>query len=121
MSAGTESGRFALPPESKVAQEERIGSPFRVTVPVVVPLYKLERVALDDLDAAMECARRYGAEHSPNTGERFRRDVAKSYLRGLRGEVNPYAHGRGGNFAQPFRRAYRAGAALRSQLQAGPA
>jgi len=86
---------------------------------VVVPLYKLERVALTDLDAAIECARRYGAEHSPNTGEAFRRDVAKSYLRGLRGEVDPYARGRGANFAAPFRRAYRAGADLRRQLQAG--
>lgn len=82
------------------------------------PLYAVQRDALVDEAAALECARRYVDRVSTTTAhsDRHRVKLTNSFLAGLRGEPNAYDRRHGGNFAAPYRRAYLTGAALRREL-----
>ena len=92
-----------------------------------IVLWRHERRALVDDAAARECARRFAdrtgyTQLNPATGRctltTFGRRAEASYLAGLRGERNEYAHGRGGNFTRPLWSAYGAGERLRNILLA---
>jgi hypothetical protein len=76
------------------------------------PLYKLQRVALVNGDAANECARRY-AEQNLYIRTTFAVRVVAAYLGGLRGEKSPRPSI---NFERPMQRAHNAGALLRNEL-----
>lgn len=80
------------------------------------PLFLLQARALNDTAAAKECATRYAAREGIGLSDTYKRRLAKHYLLGFNGEPDPYAAGRGGNFVRGLRRAYRDGAALRSEL-----
>lgn len=81
------------------------------------PLWKLQRRALVDADAARECGRRHALNtaYCEEGGTYFNRIVAE-YVRGLNGEESEWKHGKGGNFAKPLTRAHREGAKLRREL-----
>jgi len=82
-----------------------------------VPLYKVQRAALQDSRAAMEAARRYAVAHTKSwQTDAYRTRLAGAFYTGLAGGAAAPRPIRGGNFSTPARRAYHAGRTLRLEI-----
>lgn len=88
------------------------------------PLYRVQEAAVrqPDGDAVDELGRRYAADYvtayyTPGRSTAHLTRLADAYAQGFRGQESPYAYGRGGNFAAPYRTAYRIGKRLRGELE----
>lgn len=82
------------------------------------PAFRLHSAALDDQAAAEELARRHGELVTDwTTSARRRSKIEAHFLKGLLGQPDVFAFGRGGNFARGLSRAHNAGALLRMQIQ----
>lgn len=77
------------------------------------------------MDAAEELAARYADKVvtgwdspavRPDTNKHWVR-IRNAFLVGFNGQPNPYAMGRGGNFAAPLRRAFRAGVSMADECR----
>lgn len=82
-----------------------------------IPLYRLQENAFMDPASADEIAHRFVddfgiMERSP----RQRKMLVKSFLRGLNGLDTEWPHGKGYNYAAPYRTAYTRGKTLRREL-----
>lgn len=78
--------------------------------PLRPPLYKVQLAAMaGDPEAELELGRRWAVAYCLYPSDAYRARVAAAYVKGWRLDLNPWRHGRGGNFAATLRRAYHAG------------